>query len=52
MRLEGQFDAALNLLDEFYDGFKHLSFHCDDEQNKKIFLKVIYFLNYDLLQLI
>ena len=36
MRLEGQFDAALNLLDEFYDGFKHLSFHCDDEQNKKI----------------
>lgn len=34
---DGHFDIVLNKLDEKFDGFKHISFHINDEKNKILF---------------
>lgn len=44
LQQNGNFDLSLQLLDEQFQGFKHLSFHAEEIQNKKILkqYKVIY----------
>lgn len=44
LQKNGDFDLSLDLLDQEFQGFKHLSFHAEEIQNKKILkrYKVIY----------